>query len=346
MEKLTLNNTPIRTSNNFGINSIDIEIKKPEIIDFNNMMIMSYEMDNIEISNLSMMPSGKDMTSRIGLNLRCNYTITLTVPENVILDSPVILNFDFDEDNKALVDNIKIVMEKNSKADFILKYQSYEDNNFHYLKQETICKEGSEASITIANLIDSMSDSFIAIEAMIDKNAKADYILVDFGGKTKISNYYAKLLGDYSTNSLKTVYLGTNEDVIDINYNIEVYGKGAKCSIDTEGAIDKKAQKHFKGTIDFKEGCTKAKGRENENCMILSDNAKSKSLPILLCHEEDVEGEHGVSSGKIDEAKLFYIMTKGISLEEAKKLIIKANFGKIVRDIKDENLKNKIMELI
>ena len=65
-------------------------------------------------------------------------------------------------------------------------------------------------------------------------------------------------------------------------------------------------------------------------------------MKILLCHEEDVEGEHGVSSGKIDDDKLFYIMTRGISINEAKRLIIKAHFSDIIKSIKDENTQSEI----
>ncbi len=67
---------------------------------------------------------------------------------------------------------------------------------------------------------------------------------------------------------------------------------------------------------------------------------------MLLCHEDDVNGEHGVSSGKIDSKKLFYIMTKGISYEDARKLIIKANFNNIINEIPDEELQEKIIEII
>lgn len=80
--------------------------------------------------------------------------------------------------------------------------------------------------------------------------------------------------------------------------------------------------------------------------MILDENARSKSLPMLLCHEEDVEGEHGVSSGKIDENKLYYIMTKGIPYKEAKRLIVKANFNKIIKEIDDVKLQYYINEVI
>ena len=67
---------------------------------------------------------------------------------------------------------------------------------------------------------------------------------------------------------------------------------------------------------------------------------------MLLCHEDDVNGEHGVSSGKIDPKKLYYILTKGISYEDARKLIIKANFNNIINEIPDEELQEKIIEII
>ena len=346
MENLKLNNASVRTSNNFGINDITVELDIPEVKEFNNAMILSYESDSFEISDLFLGVSKNKLNTKIGLKLNKNYGITLTIPENVKIEHPINLDFDFDEENIVLIDNIKIVMEKNSKADFILKYKSDEGKYFHYLKQENIIKENANCTVAIANLMSQNSDSFIAIENEIEKNGKLQHTIVDFGGNNKISNYYSKVQGDFAENNLKTIYLGNNNDTIDINYNIDILGKNAKCNIEAQGALNDSARKNFKGIIDFKEGSSKSKGLENENCMILSENAKSKSLPMLLCHEEDVEGEHGVSSGKIDEAKLFYIMTKGISYDDAKKLIVKANFSSIVSKIRDKELQKEILEQI
>lgn len=346
MENIILNSTPVRTSNNFGINDITVELDIPEIREFNNAMIVSYESDRFEMSDLFIGVSKNKLTTKIGLELNKNYGITLTVPEGVNIDNPIILDFDFDEENNALIDNIKIIMEKNSKADFILKYKSDDEKYFHYLKQETVLKEDSKCTISIINMMGKLANNLIAIENELEKNAKLEHTIVDFGGNNKISNYYSRVYGDFAENNLKTIYLGNNNDIIDINYNIDILGKNAKCNIEAQGALNDSSRKNFKGIIDFKEGSSKSKGFENENCMILSENAKSKSLPMLLCHEEDVEGEHGVSSGKIDEAKLFYIMTKGISYDDAKKLIVKANFNNIIKGIKNEELQKEIIELI
>jgi len=341
---LRLNKTPVRTSNNYGINDIGLDLELPEVRIFENA---TFEISSDDIE-FNIEEPKSILNSKIGLELQSNYSVILTVPEYVKVKEPIRVTFEFDEDNTSLVDNIKIVMEEGSSAKFIIEYLSNNNNQkfFHDLKQETIAKENSNVSIVIANLLNEKSDSFIAIENNVKENAKVSHILAEFGGKTKISNYYSNLEGDRAENDLKTIYLGTNNDILDINYNIEEYGKSTKCNIEAQGAITKNARKNFKGTIDFKEGSSKSKGFENENCMILDENAKSKSLPMLLCHEEDVVGEHGVSSGKIDENKIFYIMTKGISYSEAKRLIVKANFNKIIKEIDDVKLSYLINQQI
>ena len=103
---------------------------------------------------------------------------------------------------------------------------------------------------------------------------------------------------------------------------------------------------NFKGTIDFKKGCKKATGNENEACMLLSDTAKSIALPMLLCSEEEVEGNHSSSAGKIGEKELFYIMSRGFELKEAMKLMVRARFNQILEKIENEELREEILQEI
>ena len=143
-----------------------------------------------------------------------------------------------------------------------------------------------------------------------------------------------------------TIYLEKENQLFDLNYIGELRGKKSNIDIDVQGALKDNARKHFKGTIDFKRGCKKAKGNENEACMLLSDKAKSLALPMLLCSEEDVEGNHSTSAGKIEEKELFYIMSRGFELKEAMKLMVRARFNKILENIKNEELKEKILQEI
>ena len=116
--------------------------------------------------------------------------------------------------------------------------------------------------------------------------------------------------------------------------------------MDLQGALKDNSVKKFKGDIDFKTGCKKGKGSENDACMLLSDTAKSIALPMLLCTEDDVEGEHSTSSGKADEKRLFYIMSRGLSHKEAIKLIVKAKFYSLIEKISEEELRQEVIDEI
>ena len=361
MQTHFLNETTVRTSVNYGINNIKVEFDLPDENKQKTFENFSISTDEIDKMNIKISDEGneKEFSSKIGLSFKKYKKIVIDIPDNTEIKNTVLLDFLFNEDNNYLVDNIKINVGKNAKANFIIHY--YSDNfilsesqdkikneniNFHNLLLETNIGGNGECNIICANLLNDDANSFLAFENILNENSRLAHTIVDLGGKNKISNYNSKLVGNCSFNNIKNVYLGAKNDIIDINYNIEAIGKSTKCIIESQGALIDSAKKNFKGIIDFKEGSTKSIGKENENCLILSDKARSRSLPVLLCHEEDVNGEHGVSSGKPDKQKMFYIMSKGISYSDARKLLVKANFSNLLNDIENESLNAEINDKI
>ncbi len=345
MEELKINETPVRTSQNFNANNITIKdvIIPEQIKEFNNISIKN---NNIKIEeNLSNINLSYGIGERLIEQIRkqSNKKIKIDVKENITEQ----IEFKFDKNNSELVENIEIIANENSTSTIILKYEAEEDiEAWHNGLIRIFAKSNSKIKVVFINLMNTKSHSFISIENNIEENANVDYTVVDFGGKNSITNYYTNILGDNGNNTIDTIYLGKEEQLFDLNYIVELRGKKSNVNIEVQGALKDNARKHFKGTIDFKRGCKKAKGNENENCMLLSDTAKSLALPMLLCSEEDVEGNHSSSAGKIGEKELFYIMSRGFELKEAMKLMVRAKFNKILEKISDEELKEQILKEI
>lgn len=350
MEKLKLNETPVRTSRNFNINNIKIDnVNIPENIgSFENVKIID-ESSNVKVEQV------KTLNTKLAYGLcdileeqvktNANQKIKLSIDSKS--NEEIQINFNFDKDNLNLVDNIEFVANEGTNTTIILKYESNENvEAFHNGIIRMIAKKDSRVNVIIVNLMNTKSNNFIAIENTLEENSKVDYCVIDFGGKNSITNFYSNLVGELSENNINAIYLGKEEQLFDLNYIAELRGKKTNVNIEVEGALKDKAKKHFKGTIDFKKGAKKAKGSEAENCMLLSDTAKSLALPMLLCSEEDVEGNHSSSAGKIGEKELFYIMSRGFTLKEAMKLMVRAKFNKILENIKNEELKEKILQEI
>lgn len=349
MELLKLNETPVRTSRNFNINNIKLEnISIPqEINNFNNMQVYGDEskviIDNQNTKLNLTYGLGDFFTNQVSNN--ANKKIKIVIDKKV--NKEIEIDFKFDKENNDLIDNIEIIAEEQAKGTVILKYVT--DKNiqaFHNGVIRLLAKKNSKVNIIVANLMNESSNNFMSIENKVEDESKVNYTIVDFGGKNSITNYFSDLEGELSDNKLSTIYLGKDNQLFDLNYIGELRGKKSNIDIEVQGALKDNAKKHFKGTIDFKKGCKKATGNENEACILLSETAKSLALPMLLCSEEDVEGNHSSSAGKVGEKELFYIMSRGFELKEAMKLMVRAKFNKILDNIKNEDLKNEILDAI
>lgn len=340
MEELILNETPVRTSNNFRINNISVENvtlpTKKEI--FNNIDIKQNGFECTTITNNPFVyGTGKVLEDNI--NNFANHCLKMQGKGNLII------TYNFDDNNTTLINNLEIIADGDSNI--LIIYKSNTDKKcFHNGKIKLISKENAKVDIAIVNLLNNNSDHFEEMENELYADSTVNYTIIDIGGKNSITNYYSNAKGEKSVNKLQTVYLGIENQLKDLNYVAHLNGEKTVVNIDVQGALKDTAKKNFKGTLDFKKGCKKAKGDENEFCMLLSDKAKSIALPMLLCTEDDVEGNHSTASGKVDANDLFYIMSRGIEYKEAIKLIVRARFHKIIENIKDEDIKQEILQEI
>ena len=261
------------------------------------------------------------------------------------ISDPMIYEIIADKDNTE--STVIIDAEENSKSEIIIIYRSKENYNIEYKAQCTINAENNSfVKVTKINLMNDSIHFQDVNESFIKDEAECLFSVIDIGAQTSSVKYSGNLEGRNSKNEIKSIYIGSAEKKINNDY--ECIHRGAKSSSDisVKGALAENAVKKFKGTIDFRRGCSGSKGAEDEYCMLLSDKARSIALPILLCEEEDVSGAHSASSGKIDESKIFYLMSRGLGYNEARKLIVKSQFNEVIDKINDSDLREEIIREI
>jgi len=316
--KYILNETPIRTSNNFRINDITLDLN-----------IEEKELSKINVNGEYKESIKENFNSKINLKHNKYRCIDIDASKDIEITSELETNY--------LVDQININIKDNSNI--VIKYTG---NGYCNSKICINASKYSKANITVMNLLSKDSISLISFENSIDESSNININFIDLGGKVRLSNYYS-VLERNSINTFNNLYIGKESDRIDMNYYMVNKGEKTNSNIEIAGALFDQSNKSFKGIIDFLEGSKNAIGYENENCLLFSNTCVSKSLPMLLCHEEDVNGTHSVSTGKVDEDKLFYLTSKGIDEEEAKKLIMLGNFNKVLERV---NNKEEIINYI
>ncbi len=167
--------------------------------------------------------------------------------------------------------------------------------------------------------------------AVCSKAAKFSLISAVLGDGDIYTDTNVLLNGDSSVLEADYGYLGMNSQKIDINLTVDHYGKTTKSEIKANGALMDSAEKIFRGTIDFKNGSSDSVGAENETVLMLGDDVVNKTVPLILCAEENVEGSHGATIGELDDATLFYFESRGIDKEHASDIMARASVERIAR---------------
>lgn len=178
------------------------------------------------------------------------------------------------------------------------------------------------------------------------ERAKAEYVAAEFGAQRLLYHGDADLRGDESVISEECIYIGSEDEHIDLYYDRNQYGKSSDSHLATYGALTDRAKKVFRGCIDFKRGSSGAVGNEEDYVIMLSEQVRNVSLPLLLCTEDDVQGNHASSSGQIDKERMFYLMTRGFSKADAKRMVVEAMLRPVIDRIEAEDLRTEVLSAV
>ena len=182
------------------------------------------------------------------------------------------------------------------------------------------------------------------IKISVGERARVEFISADIGRGNYSADVEINLDGDDSSADLEAVYFGDGKRKLDFNYVIRQRGKRTQATMNMRGALTANCDKIFRGTLDFQKGAKGSTGRELEEVIILSSGTRNRSVPLMLAAEDEVDGHHAVSVGRLDEEKIFYLMSRGLDKAEAERLIVEAAFNPVVEKIPDENLRDDLLE--
>ena len=159
-----------------------------------------------------------------------------------------------------------------------------------------------------------------------DDDAVLDVRQYLLGGEKVAVGFAANLAGDRARIELNTRYLARDNEVLDINHVVRQRGENTRAQINESGVLADAAQKSLRATIDLIHGGKGSKGNEAETVLVTGDDIVNKTMPVILCDEDDVQGNHGATIGSIGPDQMQYLRDRGLSAKEAEDLYIRAIF--------------------
>ncbi len=255
------------------------------------------------------------------------------------------LHFDFEGGNSCR----RVAINAKSGADLtvIMDYSSAADCAGSFAVQtEIVAEKGAKIKLVQLQLLGKGCTVFNDIAANCENGASVSLIQFFLGSGKTYSGCETHLAGDESRFEAEIGYFGKGNQLFDMNYNAVHIGKRTRSIMNAGGVLNDCAEKIFRGTIDFKNGSSGSKGDEKEDVLLLGDDVVNKTIPLILCAEEDVQGNHGASIGRLDEALLFYLASRGLTPEQAETLMARAKLDALCAKIGDAEAQKSVEEYL
>ena len=164
----------------------------------------------------------------------------------------------------------------------------------------------------------------VGIEAHED--AVCDVRQYALGGGAVGMGLAVNLVGNRARLDLNNRYHACHEELLDINHVARMRGCATRAEIVESGILNDSAHKTLRATIDLIRGSKDAKGNEAETVQILGDGVVNKTMPVILCDEDNVAGNHGATIGSVSPEQIEYLQARGLSRHGAELLFVRALF--------------------
>ncbi len=251
------------------------------------------------------------------------------------------------EKMKQLVDRHYVTTEPGHCGSLIIQANSEDDTEAN--RNGVIYVDVAEDAIirlVVVNRLNAKSKNNQSIIANVRDGGILHLVQVELGSERTNLNYACDLSGYESMTTAYCAYIASKEEEIDLFYNIKHIAPYSNSDIQVNGVLLDQAKKSFRGTIDFLKGSVGSKGNEEEFAILMSDEAKSIAVPLLLSGESDVEGNHAASAGRLDSDILFYIMSRGLDEKQAESLVVEARMSPTLDRVQDEVLRKELKKEI
>ncbi|HLR18566.1 MAG TPA: Fe-S cluster assembly protein SufD [Staphylococcus sp.] len=270
------------------------------------------------------------------------------VPKNVVVEHPIQYVVLHDDDNASFYNHVIITTEESAEVTYVENYLSVASGEGNQLNLVAEVSAGANSKITYGSVdyLDKGFTGHIIRRGVTEADAKINWALGLMNEGSQIIDNTTNLIGDRSESELKSVVVGTGSQKINLTSKIIQYGKETLGHILKHGVMLESASTVFNGIGYIKHGGTKANATQESRVLMLSEKARGDANPILLIDEDDVEAGHAASVGRVDPEQLYYLMSRGISRQEAERLVIHGFLDPVVRELPIEDVQRKLREVI
>ena len=290
-----------------------------------------------------------DQNSMISLNhALVNDGVVLEVDRNYKFNEPLIIYnfFDKKSENKIINNKVFISIGSNSKLSIVDFYKC--ENNVKYFNNTihnyTVNKNAILKKFNINASLDK-SYNYNLTKVKSYSNSLFENFLLSIGPNFIKNEIHCSLLENFSSCFVNGLMLLNGEQHHELKTNINHKHENCKSSQLVKSVLLDESKGTYQGKIYVDKNAQKTNGYQLSKALILSEQSKFNSKPELEIYADDVKCSHGSTTGNIDENSTFYLMSRGLTRDQANKMIINGFLYEVIESITERNIKVLISKL-
>ncbi|MFB6283729.1 MAG: Fe-S cluster assembly protein SufD [Halobacteria archaeon] len=265
------------------------------------------------------------------------------VPEGVEVDGTVDIKHEIGE--KSRFNNTLIIAEEQAKVT-VAERISGGDSSFFSGVVEVLADDASEVNYGALQDLDQESTQFTVKRGVAGRDAEVNWIDGCFGTAVTKSVVSTIIEGEGAETTNYGVFFGTDSQHFDVETWTQHNAPNTTCDMFTRGVLDDQAVAAYEGTIKVEEPAFNVDAYQTENVLLVSDEAEADASPQLEIDNHDVRCSHAATMGQVDSEELFYMKSRGLDEEIARRQIVEGFFEPVFGELPFDALEDSFREVI
>ncbi|MBI2660365.1 Fe-S cluster assembly protein SufB [Candidatus Woesearchaeota archaeon] len=246
------------------------------------------------------------------------------IPAGVKVDLPLQAYFRINAQNMGQFERTLIVAEPGSSVHYIEGCTApvYSSDSLHSAVVELIALEGSRIQYTTIQNWSNNVYNLVTKRAFAHKNATVFWVDGNLGSKITMKYPSIYLMGENAKAEILSVAFAGKGQHQDAGGKILHFAPNTTSRITSKSVSKDGGRTTYRGLLHVAEGCKNVKSHVSCDALILDEKSASDTVPYMEINEKDVTVEHEATVGKIGEEQLFYLMSRGLSQDQAMTMIV------------------------
>ncbi|MCD2169680.1 Fe-S cluster assembly protein SufD [Microbacterium sp. JC 701] len=267
----------------------------------------------------------------------------LRIPASVELDEPVVVRL---TGTGGLAHaHVVIDAQPNSRGTVVLRHEGTAD---HAQNVEIIVRDGADLTVVSVQRWNDDAVHAASHQARVDRDAKLTHVVVSFGGGVVRVNPSVELSGPGAEGRLYGLSFADAGQHLESQVYLHHKGPHTVGDVLYKGALQgQSARSVWIGDVLIGPDATGTDSYEANRNLVLTDGARADSIPNLEIETGDIQGAgHASATGRFDDEQLFYLQARGITEDEARRLVVLGFLTEIVQRIGIPELETELIEAI